>query len=92
MASDRKDTPAMRARTEYAYSNEVYGTLQRMLAKLLEAMPEKVRFTHRKFASSFGMLPDRELAYSSLYTRHTAVSVHANEYAVCRKTRTCFAG
>ena len=53
MASDRKDTPAMRARTEYAYSNEVYGTLQRMLAKLLEAMPEKVRFTHRKFASSF---------------------------------------
>ena len=38
----RKDgTPAMRARTEYAYSTEVYGTLQRMLAKLLEAMPEK---------------------------------------------------
>ena len=53
MASDRKDTPAMRARTEYAYSNEVYGTLQRMLAKLLEAMPEKVRFTHRHVASFF---------------------------------------
>ena len=37
----------MRARTEYAYSSEVYGTLQRMLAKLLEAMPEKVRVLKR---------------------------------------------